>query len=440
MFAPKSKKLAEVYNESSQRWLMLCCVCLNCFFACYIGACTTSMGLRLKDRFDINNVQYNFIFSCYAFPNIFSPIIGGLIVDFLGVNTALIIFAAFPFFGSFIMVVALLIPNYILFCFGYFTLALGGLNTRLAGAVLITKWFRPDQQGMVFGILAVADSVGSLLDASITPRLLETLEFSTAATMAVACSLQGLRFIAAMCPMFVEKSMKITTETDNNKKTKTLAESMQAYSKFGRIYWFLVISIASMFPIALSFGNISVLFLQTKFGYTLVDAGNLQSTQCFINLLIAPLVGYGSDKAGRRGHTMIMGGFLYATAFLTLGIFRFTPYVGCLTMSIASILFQTSAFPSIGLLVREELKGSAFGFMMAMCSLVATCLPIVVGIILEKFNYDTLMIFFATLAFVSIAFVVALINEDYETGKRLWTSQEEIQDGEDTPLVEQKSD
>ena len=28
---------------------------------------------------------------------------------------------------------------------------------------------------MVFGILAVADSVGSLLDASITPRLLETL-------------------------------------------------------------------------------------------------------------------------------------------------------------------------------------------------------------------------------------------------------------------------
>ena len=36
--------------------------------------------------------------------------------------------------------------------------------------------------------------------------------------------------------------------------------------------------------------------------------------------------------------------------------------------------------------------------------------------------------------------VVALINEDYETGKRLWTSQEEIQDGEDTPLVEQKSD
>merc|ERR1719317_1542655 len=93
-------------------------------------------------------------------------------------------------------------------------------------------------------------------------------------------------------------------------------------------------------------------------------------------MVCGPMFGYMAGNSRSLERTMILSAVLNAMAYLILGLTIISPYVGFYMITVASILFQTSAFPAIGMVVNKSQRGAAFGTTMSLCSFVGAIMPL----------------------------------------------------------------
>jgi MFS family permease len=75
------------------RWIMLV---LSCLFVVPNYFCfdnPASLETYIEEVFDKTPYQYGFLYSVYAIPNCILPLIGGLLLDKLGVRVCLVVFS-----------------------------------------------------------------------------------------------------------------------------------------------------------------------------------------------------------------------------------------------------------------------------------------------------------------------------------------------------------
>lgn len=62
------------------RWVVLVILCLGMFGYSYCYDNVVALQDQLQSEYNLSNIQYNMLYSIYAFPNCFIPIIGGVIM------------------------------------------------------------------------------------------------------------------------------------------------------------------------------------------------------------------------------------------------------------------------------------------------------------------------------------------------------------------------
>lgn len=74
----------------------------------------------------LSTVQYNLLYSIYSLPNIVLPLIGGLIVDKMGVRVGTFVFSLILVVGQAIFMIGCTYENYPTMMAGRFVFGLGG--------------------------------------------------------------------------------------------------------------------------------------------------------------------------------------------------------------------------------------------------------------------------------------------------------------------------
>ena len=82
-YTPQKK----LVRQTNLRWVMLamaCCFLMGSYF-CYDNPAPLKSRL-IAPPFDLSDLQFNELYSIYSFPNMVLPIIGGVLMDKLGVR------------------------------------------------------------------------------------------------------------------------------------------------------------------------------------------------------------------------------------------------------------------------------------------------------------------------------------------------------------------
>lgn len=96
-------KSNNAFRESKWKWVALFLGCFIMFGHSYSYDMPNSAYSKLKEKVthDGNSeVNYNLLYSVLSYPNVVLPLLGGILVDKLGLNLGIILFAFFTMFGQ----------------------------------------------------------------------------------------------------------------------------------------------------------------------------------------------------------------------------------------------------------------------------------------------------------------------------------------------------
>src|SRR5580700_10836660 len=81
------------------RWLVLIFVSLAMFGSYYVYDALSPLADVLKQQLGFTDLDIGFLQAIYSFPNIFTVLIGGVIIDRIGLRKSLMIFGVLCFVG-----------------------------------------------------------------------------------------------------------------------------------------------------------------------------------------------------------------------------------------------------------------------------------------------------------------------------------------------------
>jgi NNP family nitrate/nitrite transporter-like MFS transporter len=274
-------------------------------------------------------------------------------------------------------------------------LLLGVAGASFAAALpLASRWYPPEQQGLVMGIAGAGNS-GTALAAFFAPRLAEVLGWQ--AVFALALVPVGLVLL-----LFV----LIARDSPNQPAPRSLAEyaAVLRQKDTWRFCWFYSVTFGGFVGLA-SFLNI---YFHSQFGLSRVDAGMLATLCVIAGSFLRPVGGYLADR---------MGG-LYTLTLLYVGVailsldLATAPPLGWSTILIVLVmallgLGNGAVFQLVPLRFGKEI-GVVTGIVGAAGGLGGFCLPTLLGGAKEwTGSYSLGFLIFAAVAFGSMA---ALVN------------------------------
>src|SRR6266446_9150066 len=81
------------------RWLVLIFLSLAMFGSYYVYDALSPLADVLKQQLGFTDLDIGYLQAIYSFPNIFTVVIGGFIIDRMGLRKSLMIFAVLSFIG-----------------------------------------------------------------------------------------------------------------------------------------------------------------------------------------------------------------------------------------------------------------------------------------------------------------------------------------------------
>ncbi|KAJ1568819.1 hypothetical protein HK096_005210, partial [Nowakowskiella sp. JEL0078] len=94
--------------------------------------------------------QINLLYSVYSLPNIFLPLIGGILIDVLGPAKMLLLFSSLVCIGQSVFSAGISYRHFPTIAFGRFLFGVGGESLEVAQARVTTDWFRG--RGLAFAL------------------------------------------------------------------------------------------------------------------------------------------------------------------------------------------------------------------------------------------------------------------------------------------------
>lgn len=381
------------FTSTKTRFLMLflgCCLCLGTY---YVHDNPAPLNLELIDvisnqELGINSVKYNMFYSVYSFPNIFLPLLGGFLIDRFGVRALVLISAGFSMLGQLIFAMGIQIQSYPIALTGRAVYGLGGDNLELAQNIILIEWFTGKELSTAIGINTSICFFGAVLNENLEPILVKYTSVPFTIWIGfMAC------FFSMMCSFFVTMLDKKQDPYRNSGQIFSSADSekfkLSDVKTLPLCYWMLLLNCLMVESIVMCFSNITSGYLQVRFNFDPVSAGNIMSIVFIVCTIASPLVGIAIDKIGKRIIILIVSSFIFMMIQLA---FALTPdqnkpilpmiYLGL--NGLAYSTYITVFWTCIPFIVQEKVIGTAYGGCYSCVNLGFFLVPMLIGYIQEN--------------------------------------------------------
>ena len=154
METPLSHPKVKSYRFTNMRWLALTLACINLFGNYYAYDNPQSLQDALQTKLGLTDFKYNLLYSVYSLPNMILPLIGGHIVDYLGVRTGVVVFSSILLFAQLLVAFGGFVESYGLMIVGRTLYGFGGESLTVAQCTIIANWFIGKELAFAFGLIA----------------------------------------------------------------------------------------------------------------------------------------------------------------------------------------------------------------------------------------------------------------------------------------------
>ncbi len=339
------------------RWTVLVVISLAMFGNYYVYDCISPMADLLVAQLGFSDSNIGLLQAIYSVPNVFMVLLGGVLIDRIGVKKASTIFGALCFAGAALTAAT---PSLTVMAAGRLVFGLGAESLIVAVTTGIAKWFRGKELSFAFGINLTIARLGSFAALN-SPTWAKPAFASWKGPLAISVVFGAICLGGTVAYWILE-----------NVAARRYAVGMQGGTdkvvwgdllKFGTSYWWVVALCITFYSAIFPFQTFAVKFFIDAHGTTREFGGFLSSMLTLFAMIGTPLFGLLVDKVGKRALFMMYGSLLLIPVYLLMAYTHVSLWVPMALMGIAFSLIPAVMWPSVAYLVPGEKLGTAYGLM-----------------------------------------------------------------------------
>ncbi|UCC38578.1 MAG: MFS transporter [Candidatus Aminicenantes bacterium] len=400
-------------NVQKLRWLVLVMMGFVIFGLYYAYDSVVPISDAIINDMGITKAQYGLLFSYYSLPNLVMVLLGGILLDRIGIRKAGAIFAAIGIAGVLITAAS---SAFWLMLFGRLLYGIGAESLCITEIKVLSKWFRGKELAFAFGLNITLVRLGNFASLNLSAPI-HTWSGSWRVALWVAFFIIFASMIVFLIYSRLDKKKEPLFKMDE-KREETDKFVFRDMFKFNPSYWYVTFLCVTFYSAVLPFVAFSNVFLKEKYGFSEAQGGFYASLIFVATITITPLFGILVDKIGRRATIMMVGSIVIVPVYLALGFTSFHPALPIIGIGIAFSLVPSALWSSIPILVEQKRLGTAFGLIALVQNVGLTVFPWLAGKLtdLSGGEYTNTMILFALLGFVGLVFSLLLKFSEKKKG------------------------
>ena len=339
------------------RWVVLIFVSLAMFGNYYFYDCLSPLADLLSKQLGFTDSNIGLLQGIYSFPNIFTVVIGGLIIDRIGVKKATMIFGVLCCVGSIINVLS---PQLWVMATGRLIFGMGAESLIVSVTTLLAKWFRGKELSFAFGVNLTIARLGSFAALN-SPTWAKGAYVNWRYPFLIGVGVCSLCVIGALAYWIMENYAESHYDLGAAGKPDKIV--WKDIFNFGLSFWYIVGMCILFYSGIFPFQTFAVKFFMDAHGTTREFGGFLSSMLTLFAMIATPLFGLMVDKIGKRALFMMFGSLLLIPVYLIMAYTHVNLYVPMAMMGIAFSLIPAVMWPSVAYIVDESKLGTAYGVM-----------------------------------------------------------------------------
>lgn len=408
----------------------------------------------LVQEFNFSNTQYGLFVAFYSIPNTFllMAVIGGVILDKLGIRRTGFMFIFFMAFGAVLTaygasdmyqdgigygVMSSFMPNYSpelkMMLLGRFFYGLGAETSIVVISKVLVKWFKGKDLALAFGLKVGFGRLGTFAALNLSPILAnggKTLDTAVWLAGILVCIGLLAFIIYIIFDIKFDKEVKETQVLLTEKEKFKVSDVWDILTN--KAYIYIALLCVTFYSAVFPFIAYAPDFFANKFDFTRVESGQITSLLPLGTMIFTPIFGALIDRLGRAASVMTFGSLILLIVHLTFALTNFPPYLPMILLGVSFSLVPAAMWPTMVKLVKEKEIGTAYGLMYSIQNLGLWGFPIIAGFILDKtnmgitpemvasgeasLNYTFTILMFASLGLLGLFFGYMLKRSDKKYG------------------------
>jgi MFS family permease len=339
------------------RWMVLIWVSLAMFGNYYVYDALSPVADLLVKQLGFSDSNIGLLQGIYSVPNIFTVVLGGMLIDRIGVKKATLLFGALCFVGS---VITVLSPHLWVMALGRLVFGMGAESLIVSVTTLLAKWFRGKELSFAFGVNLTIARLGSFAALN-SPTWAHGAFVNWRYPFLIATGVCTLCLVGPIIYWAMENYAERHYELGASGKPDKVV--LSELFNFGWSYWYIVGLCIVFYSAIFPFQTFAVKFFMEAHGTSRELGGFLSSMLTLFAMIATPLFGLLVDKVGKRALFMMYGSLLLIPVYLMMGYTHVNLYIPMAMMGIAFSLIPAVMWPSVAYIVPESKLGTAYGVM-----------------------------------------------------------------------------
>ncbi|CAI2364172.1 unnamed protein product [Moneuplotes crassus] len=404
-----SDEVGEVKKEASfrdtfWRWVALFFACfflLGSYF-CYDNP--NALSDMLQKYVSVGDVKYNLLYSVYSYPNVILPLIGGVLIDKIGINFSIVLFSILLVAGQGVFAIAGFVGEsgedhvstaFIIAIIGRVVFGLGGESLNVCQSTVVSRWFKGKELSLALGINISVSRLGSVFNNYTMPPLADATSLGWALTFGFILCI--VSFACGIVLTFFERhANKVDKKSGALNEDEKEEFHWRDIKEFTLPFWLISANCVFTYIGIFCFNNISNDFFVARYGIEQKSAARITSIVFFIPAFLAPAFGIVTDRIGHKVTLCII-----ATSTLTLchALFFLIPasndqnisYWGIAPVVLLGVtysIYVSALWPMVPMVVEARVLGSAYGLCTALQNIGLAIGPTIVGALTFKKSTD----------------------------------------------------
>jgi MFS family permease len=339
------------------RWLVLLWLSITMFGNYYFYDALEPLADVLQKQLHYTDQNIGLLNSFYSIAPIATVLIGGILIDRLGVRRALLLFGVICLAGSMLTAFS---PLFEVMAAGRFVFGMGAESLIVAITAAVAKWFKGKELSFALGLNLMLARFGSWL-AQNSPSWAHSAYNNWQGPWLIGVGFVSLCVLGPIAYWIMEARAEKHYALGKAGESDKIV--FQDVKNFGLSYWYLVGLCVIFYSAIFPFETFAVKYFMDAHGTTRELGGFLLSVLTAFTMFGTPIVGLFSDKMGRRATIMCLGVLLLIPVFLMMGYTHISLYVPMAMLGFAFTFVPAIIWPSVAYIVPARTLGTALGLM-----------------------------------------------------------------------------
>ncbi|UCC71989.1 MAG: MFS transporter [Gemmatimonadota bacterium] len=339
------------------RWAVLVVISLAMFGNYYVYDAVSPIADLLKQQLGFSDTNIGTLNAIYSFPNIIMVLIGGIIIDKIGVKKATLLFGVLCFLGAAITAAT---GEFWTMAAGRLVFGIGAESLIVSVTTAIAKWFKGKELSFAFGVNLTIARLGSFIALN-SPTWARPAFENWQWPLLISVAFGAFCVVGGVLYWIMEGKAAARYEMGEAGETEKVV--FADLFRFPKSYVYVVLLCVTFYSAIFPFQTFAVKFFIEAHGTTREFGGFLSSMITAFAMVFTPLFGYLVDRVGKRALFMMWGSLLLVPVYLMMAYSGVDLRIPMAMMGIAFSLVPAVMWPAVAYLVEESKLGTAYGLM-----------------------------------------------------------------------------